>query len=157
MIERDGSNNLTPDSKASLAIRAMGPSALADKLELIEALYHQWLGVKVDTDGHIVENSWFTGIKRAILWLARNPVKIFRSQINVLVEAFEKTRTDAQAAAIQAGYYQTYLKMAEEQRGLYKFLEEHFPHDLKEGQVRDIPLSQLVQEIMFRQVPRAAK
>lgn len=137
----------------SRRIAGMGPSELANKLDLMEGIYHQWLGVKVDLSGAVVQESWFTGIRRLILHrLARVPFKVFRAEVDLLVESCEKLRSDANAAGIQAQFYKQYLRMTEEQRQLHSFLEENFRHDVREAEVRDIPLSQLVQEIMFRQV-----
>jgi len=140
---------VTPTSRR---IAGMGPSELANKLELMEGIYHQWLGVKVDLSGAVVETSWFTGIRRFILHrLARVPFKVFRAEIDLLVEACEKLRTDANAVGIQNQFYTDYMRMTEEQRKLHSFLEEHFRYDLAEAQTRNIPLSQLVQEILFRE------
>jgi hypothetical protein len=155
MIERSRKGFLTYDSKAALAIKGMPPGEISDKAELIERQYYQWLGVEINDDGLVASKRWFTGLRRMILWIARRPMGIFRLEVAELGLACAKLLNDKRAAASQQEFYSQYVKMVKENQELHSFLYEHFRHDLAEAEVRDIPLSQLVKELLLRQ--RVAK
>lgn len=154
MIERDNKNQLTANSRAALAIKGMGPAEISDKVEACELLYYKWLGIEVNDEGFPVSRKWFTPWRELILRIARTPITIFRSQVADLALTCAKQMTDAKAAIVRTSFHAEYLKLVEQNRELRLFLGEHFPHDLKEAESRNIPVAQLIKEVMLRQKNR---
>lgn len=153
MIERDGAGRLTWDSRASLAIAALPLGDLPERLSLIEYHYHDWAGRQVTPEGQVIRVSrgprhrW----RRFVLWMARRPLELFRSEIEMLAQFAQKVLIDERARAAQQSFYADYVRIVDEQQQLRAYLLENYKPIVQGGEARNTPLLQVAREVIVSQ------
>jgi hypothetical protein len=147
MIERNAEGKLTRNSEAALAIKGMMPGELADKMEMYETQLEQWMGIEVNEDGFVTSERWFTRFRRRIV--DSIPYRIFRAELTDLVRGYTRLQQEKKTAGVQQEFYGAYLKLVEDQRGLWRFLYENFRSHLEEGQTLNLSLLDIAKRIML--------
>ncbi len=163
------------DRKARLAIEGMGPSPIADKLELYEKHYDQWIETFEESSAYDPAremansaNTDFVGkmlctvfpktvsdiITRIHLMTRefyKTPLRIFRQEVEELALAHAKALSDLKAATVRDSFHAQYTKMVEENRQLRSFLMNNFPSYVETADALKIPLVEISKRIMLDQ------
>jgi hypothetical protein len=157
------------DRKAKLAIEGMGPSPVAEKLELYERHYDQWREEPTlfhealeDPDNPLLLRSLVKVFRNSLLFLAAGvtrivsaeyeiPFRIFRQEVEELALAHAKALSDLKAATVRESFYAHYLKMVEENRQLRSFLIGHFPAYVETADSLKIPMIEIAKRVMLDQ------
>lgn len=163
------------DRKAKLAIEGMGPSPIADKLELYEKHYDNWLEANAENSAYNpaseiaaaaetgltgkvlvavfgpVINRMLHSVQRATLEFYKMPLKIFRQEVEELALAHAKAMSDLKAGTVRESFHAEYLRMCDANRQLRAFLISNFPEYVETADALKTPLIDVCKRIMLDQ------
>jgi hypothetical protein len=140
-IRFDRNGRLEPDSAARAAIKSLPACPLAERLELYERHFANWLEAYESED---------TQFSRLVLEAAHQPLQIFRMEITELAQALQKEMLDRKADAIQRDVAQEHARLTTNLRELRVFLRTHFEQELTDAESLNTPLLELVKQIMLK-------
>lgn len=163
------------DRKARLAIEGMGPSEIANKLELYERHYDDWLehwgegfslrpademadSAATDLVGKILCRAFPKTVtdmlertRESAIMIMKGACKIFRQEVEELALAHAKAMTDLRAASARDSFHAQYCKMVDENRQLRSFLLGNFAEYVERADALHIPLIDIAKTIMMDQ------
>lgn len=138
-LKRDKSGKLTPDSSAAVAIEGMPSAPISAKLEAYETLYQQWSEKRP---------RW---ARKAIAWLARDPLRIARAEVAELATAVSGYIIAEKSAGIREQFYQDYLRVQVRDAKFRSFLIQHFPTEYDRGANLNLSLYEIAISVMLDQ------
>lgn len=135
---------LSHESRAAVALMALRDCEVASKCEALENLYLKWKygGVRGSIGFHA--GLW----ARFVLWIAKTPVSIFRSEIAELATALQESMARENQQGLQNNFGAEYLRLTDDLRGFRKFLLNHFPDQMEMAESLNVPLLEVAKGIM---------
>lgn len=123
------------DTKAGLAIDAMPPGAESEKAELLERHYRTW------------QHGRLAGLVGRI---ARKPLTILRSEVELLASTVTKLMIDGKADAIREDLYKQHQRLTGDIPAFRTFLLDNYPREVREANNNNVPLLEVTRQLLVR-------